>query len=72
MVFFYYVVLYGVQFCILPCPPLWQVPQEYMDELNGLGAGTLAAHGVEDGDKMASRLVSEERERGSEMEEAGS
>lgn len=43
-----------------------------MDELNGLGAGTLAAHGVEDGDKMASRLVSEERERGSEMEEAGS
>lgn len=32
-----------------------QVPQEYIDELSGLAAGSLSAHGIADGDKLASR-----------------
>lgn len=34
-----------------------EVPQEYMDELSGLAAGSLATFGVVDGDKMVSRGI---------------
>jgi hypothetical protein len=34
-----------------------QVPREYMDELAGLAAGSLAAHDIQDGDKMAARCA---------------
>jgi len=34
-----------------------EVPQEYMDELSGLAAGSLATFGIADGDKMVARGI---------------